>query len=493
MHWAVTQGHLNVVSFLRKAGDDITTGDKRGYNALHIAVQSGQKPMLCHYLVQCGILVDAQDNDGHTALHWAAFKNNPDIAHYLVFQGADINKKDNDGCTPLHWACRKGSDLVTVLLMDEGALTSLKDKVGDDAKAAATRQKHIAVAKYIEMREKSNSAVLLTQWKRTVSLIGLCSPAIVIALFCQLPFWLATTLAVIYTHFARRVLRTQPEHILEKTLFPDCWFGSAVVLTELLYFVGIWPHRGFRTADALLIISCVTLVVQYYFMLNSDPGILKKNTATPEVIEEWASSNQPLGDFCETCCCVRPLRSKHNPSAHGCVARFDHFCMWTHCPIGFGNQQQFFVITTNMLLSSLLAIYVAISYLRDTLGCGLLCPLSPHGVHAAVSLHAPATCLVVFHLCHLYFACPVLWDQLRSACTNLTTTERLSEEQCSRYLHTDARTGRLRCAFDRGLLKNVIEFALHTVDYYHFYNTDLPQLPNVEQTPVAGTEALVAV
>ena len=46
--------------------------------------------------------VNAIDNNGKTALHWAVGRNhNPAIARALIVAGADVRIRDNGGSTPL--------------------------------------------------------------------------------------------------------------------------------------------------------------------------------------------------------------------------------------------------------------------------------------------------------------------------------------------------------------------------------------------------------
>ena len=45
---------------------------QKGFSALHLAVQSSLERLVQQLLVLPNTLVDAQDSDGLTALHWAA-------------------------------------------------------------------------------------------------------------------------------------------------------------------------------------------------------------------------------------------------------------------------------------------------------------------------------------------------------------------------------------------------------------------------------------
>ena len=51
--------------------------------------------------------INAKDNDGRTALHYASSNSHLNIVSYLVEHNADINAKNNKGYTALHFASKE--------------------------------------------------------------------------------------------------------------------------------------------------------------------------------------------------------------------------------------------------------------------------------------------------------------------------------------------------------------------------------------------------
>ena len=51
-----------------------------------------------------GANVNAKDNEGWTALIWAAIRGHIEVVEVLLKHGADVNAKNNNGRTALFWA-----------------------------------------------------------------------------------------------------------------------------------------------------------------------------------------------------------------------------------------------------------------------------------------------------------------------------------------------------------------------------------------------------
>jgi ankyrin repeat protein len=56
-------------------------------------------------LLERGAEVDARDDQGHTALHHAAFNGEEEMVLILISRGADISTRNSERWTPLMHAC----------------------------------------------------------------------------------------------------------------------------------------------------------------------------------------------------------------------------------------------------------------------------------------------------------------------------------------------------------------------------------------------------
>lgn len=97
--WTVYWDMLDKAKFLISKGADVN-GAAGSKTPLQIAANWG-KLKFAELLLSRGADVNARDNDGWTALHWAAFEGGPEIAGFLIAKGADKNartaKTDQEG------------------------------------------------------------------------------------------------------------------------------------------------------------------------------------------------------------------------------------------------------------------------------------------------------------------------------------------------------------------------------------------------------------
>lgn len=85
---------------------------------------------VCNLLVRHGADVDAANEDGKTALHFAANDELHVVARLLLDAGARVDPTDEDGQTPLHYAVESQSLRATALFVAHGARVDLPDRRG---------------------------------------------------------------------------------------------------------------------------------------------------------------------------------------------------------------------------------------------------------------------------------------------------------------------------------------------------------------------------
>lgn len=159
--------------------DFVNTPDSTGRTPLMWAVYTNfNNPQLSlskdadrAYYVQAllnapGVNIHAKDQDGFTALHWAAWSGMPHSVALLAKAGLDVNEKEANGYTPLMLAAMRGDDAVVKVLLQLGADTAAVNADGKTAtqlaeeKGAAydKRQSKVYSLIYSEARSKAYHA-----------------------------------------------------------------------------------------------------------------------------------------------------------------------------------------------------------------------------------------------------------------------------------------------------------------------------------------------
>jgi ankyrin repeat protein len=94
-------------------------------------------------------VVNKQDKNGLTPLHWAAARGHVKMARLLIAEGASINTQDRSRLTPLHWAAANGQLEVVKVLLKNHADTDTFDPSGNTAYNLAVQNGHTEVAKLL--------------------------------------------------------------------------------------------------------------------------------------------------------------------------------------------------------------------------------------------------------------------------------------------------------------------------------------------------------
>jgi hypothetical protein len=108
--------------------------------------------------------VTIRDDDGYTALHWAAIRGQWAIVAELVAAAAPVNAVGADGGTPLHWACHHDRPDMVVQLLDAGARTDIHNRWGRTPLHIAARRGCHHVAKLLLERGADPNARTAEGW-----------------------------------------------------------------------------------------------------------------------------------------------------------------------------------------------------------------------------------------------------------------------------------------------------------------------------------------
>ncbi len=108
-------------------------------------------------LIDAKAAVNAKQNDGMTALHWAAFHNRESTVKHLLSAGAGVNQPNDYGVRPLTIACLNGSEPIISLLLEYGADPNSSRDGSESAVHTASRTGSVgAVTALIKAGAKPN-------------------------------------------------------------------------------------------------------------------------------------------------------------------------------------------------------------------------------------------------------------------------------------------------------------------------------------------------
>merc|ERR1719431_1799003 len=94
--------------------------------------------------------INASDEAGKSALHWAASVNNVDAVNVLLANGANRDAQDTKDETPLFLACREGSYQAARALLDHCANRDITDHMDRLPRDIAQERLHHDIALLLE-------------------------------------------------------------------------------------------------------------------------------------------------------------------------------------------------------------------------------------------------------------------------------------------------------------------------------------------------------
>ncbi|XP_045471277.1 serine/threonine-protein phosphatase 6 regulatory ankyrin repeat subunit B-like [Harmonia axyridis] len=151
LHYAAATANKSLLQelemYYREDIDYNATTTPGNETALHLVIQQNDPPTL-RVLLRADIDPNIHRNvDGRTALHLAVLEEDKEILTYLLqnYSCIEIDAKDNDGATALHYAIQHDNWYRTKLLLDHHANQNIARKDGRTAMHIAAQNKSTAI------------------------------------------------------------------------------------------------------------------------------------------------------------------------------------------------------------------------------------------------------------------------------------------------------------------------------------------------------------
>jgi ankyrin repeat protein len=146
---ACKNGQRGVAEILLKNNEvDFHYTDDEGNTALHYAAYWGYANM-CNILINGDSNINYTNRNGKTPLHYACEKRYKVIIKKLIENGADCTITDNDGILPLHYAASNGQNDVINLLIENGADIDFQDRNGNTPFLLAASKRKLQTLKLL--------------------------------------------------------------------------------------------------------------------------------------------------------------------------------------------------------------------------------------------------------------------------------------------------------------------------------------------------------
>ncbi|CAH0482456.1 unnamed protein product [Peronospora belbahrii] len=417
IHWACAAGNLSALrTLVLRLGVDINTCDaKKHRSPLLVAAQNGH-PLLVLFCVRNGADVTLVDDDGDTAVHWAAYKGATEIVAVFQYLQLSSDAPDKFGQTPLHLAAMRGK-LDTVQFLVE---TLDADVMALDAKKRTPRDlaqlKHFReVVRYLKQRE-----VRVAAWN-VAAFTWWCDPG------SRAPYYFtvlnAVAAALVYLFL---LLPAMPDR--RNFIVPHLVWDAA---TWYFFYRTVTTKPGSAVDDSKEYAVAYKKVTEALIGGDDDDGEEEKNKEKASARAQQECMERPL---CHTCHIQRPLRSKHCRICKTCVPVFDHHCPFVDNCVGRDNYAAFLLFVTFLTFD-----LVGMEYVLYLLWCHHhdMRVYAMVGMIYLLLLLLPVAQLAGFHIYLTAF--------------NRTTNELLNTDR-----YRFQRGGHSR-SYDRGLVRNVGE------------------------------------
>ena len=131
LHAASLEGHLQVVQYLLRLGEDVNVRNFANCTSLLLASWNGHCDVV-QYLLDHDADLDLRDKLQNSPLIVAAFFGHVDVIRLLLEHNADVNSQNNEGWTPLHETMRCSRFIadrpqIVRLLLKNGANANARD------------------------------------------------------------------------------------------------------------------------------------------------------------------------------------------------------------------------------------------------------------------------------------------------------------------------------------------------------------------------------
>eukprot|EP00922_Rhytidocystis_sp_ex-Travisia-forbesii_P007168 GHVS01010450.1.p1 GENE.GHVS01010450.1~~GHVS01010450.1.p1 ORF type:complete len:815 (-),score=119.73 GHVS01010450.1:439-2592(-) len=434
IHYAARGGHLEVVKLLSKHARGTAPEQLLGYqNHKHMtpfltACAEAPEDKLAdllrtvEWIYLQGVSLEAQDENGQTALFWSAKRGSLHLVQWLLARGANLNHRDHMGNTVLHVACSSGDEDTILFLCEKGAIKLVDSKSLED-------EKSVGSSVYKICRIRGHYFLYLGLWKWSLQYRHFGFVRIFKSAYAWLYWMLSGANLLIFLNMLAVLIDQSSSY------WTACgvWLGSWVC-AQFWWFMCYWSDPGYAQHGAIkdqfnritsslaegldlpavypghngscigklqeversqLHLSCELMELNGHCLkqrislrqhakyksivkqlvhckdtccqLMASVGRERREKLPQRYVDALMSGVPSVKTICVTCKIVKPPRVHHCADCAHCIKREDHHCIWVDNCVGIRNQRSFWLFLFSLSASIAVNYYVLALYFNIAL------------------------------------------------------------------------------------------------------------------------------
>ena len=164
LHIAAAYKHFNLCkTLIYKHNLDVHMVDNNGWTALHYAARNGSSELVS-FFADMGIDIYLKDNLGQNCLHFAALSGHLHLCKTLLeTKDFDLHMTNNEGWTALHYPARNGTYELVKFFADMKADIYVENNRGSNCLHIAALSGHLNLCKILIDKYKFNVHMAINQ------------------------------------------------------------------------------------------------------------------------------------------------------------------------------------------------------------------------------------------------------------------------------------------------------------------------------------------
>ena len=301
IHISSEKGNLSIFKYIEKYENDIRSLNNEGYNILHFASKGNSPEMLMYIKEKYNFDVFSRTYNGETPLHIACVCGAINCVNFLLMLMDDINVINKDNESPIFYALKSGKIVIIKKLIRKGIDVNLKNCYGKS---------------FLEIIENDN------KYNYIIKALD------------------------IYSKDSKGNFVSRVE------------FGNSYYCFFYFFILEIISFLVNKDYFFLQLISYVILIILFFQLKNSNPGIVYSNYSNVSWLE-IINKGYYINLFCPYCKIKNTYYTKHCFTCGICVDGFDHHCSWIGNCIGAHNMNLFIVFLSFILYNSCVLYFIS--------------------------------------------------------------------------------------------------------------------------------------